>query len=116
MALSGGVDMRLKIWSVENGSCPRTLVGHRAGLYLVVLYSLVLVEGGYHIAFFESLTFDSILGRLPVSMEISNYHLFQFNHRPPILDILNFQRKNGWAAYRTLFKLDKSEFYYYNSK
>lgn len=29
--LSGGMDMRLKIWSVEDGSCPVTLIGHTGG-------------------------------------------------------------------------------------
>lgn len=32
VVLSGGVDMRLKIWSVEDGSCPVTLTGHEAGM------------------------------------------------------------------------------------
>ena len=29
--LTGGSDMRLKIWSAEKGTCPRTLVGHTGG-------------------------------------------------------------------------------------
>lgn len=32
VVLSGGADLRLKIWSVEDGSCPRTLTGHTRGL------------------------------------------------------------------------------------
>ena len=28
--LTSGADMRLKIWSAEDGSCPRTLTGHTA--------------------------------------------------------------------------------------
>ena len=32
VVFSGGVDMRLKIWSAENGSCPVTLVGHTAAI------------------------------------------------------------------------------------
>ena len=31
VVLSGGADMRLKIWSAEDGSCPRTLIGHTRG-------------------------------------------------------------------------------------
>jgi proteasomal ATPase-associated factor 1 len=30
--LTGGVDMRLKIWSAQDGSCPRTFVGHTGGI------------------------------------------------------------------------------------
>ena len=29
--LSGGSDMMLKLWSAQDGSCPRTLIGHTAG-------------------------------------------------------------------------------------
>ena len=29
VVLSSGADMRIKIWSAEDGSCPRTLVGHQ---------------------------------------------------------------------------------------
>ena len=31
VVLSGGADRQLKIWSVLDGSCPRTLVGHSRG-------------------------------------------------------------------------------------
>ena len=31
VALTGGSDFQLKIWSVETGSCPRTLTGHKRG-------------------------------------------------------------------------------------
>lgn len=31
--LSAGADLRLKIWSAEDGSCPRTLTGHTRGMY-----------------------------------------------------------------------------------
>lgn len=31
VVLSGGLDTQLKIWSVEDGSCPRTLRGHEGG-------------------------------------------------------------------------------------
>ncbi len=31
VVLSGGADLRLKIWSVQDGSCPRTLTGHTRG-------------------------------------------------------------------------------------
>ena len=29
VVLSSGNDMRVKIWSAEDGSCPRTLTGHK---------------------------------------------------------------------------------------
>ena len=31
VVLSGGADLRLKIWSTEDGSCPVTLKGHTGG-------------------------------------------------------------------------------------
>lgn len=31
VVLSGGSDMRLKIWSAQDGTCPRTLIGHTGG-------------------------------------------------------------------------------------
>ena len=31
VVLSGGADLRLKIWSAEDGSCPVTLKGHKGG-------------------------------------------------------------------------------------
>ena len=31
VVLSGGADLRLKIWSAEDGSCPVTLKGHTGG-------------------------------------------------------------------------------------
>ena len=31
VVLSGGADRQLKIWSILDGSCPRTLVGHSRG-------------------------------------------------------------------------------------
>ena len=31
VALTGGADMKLKIWSAQDGSCPRTLIGHAGG-------------------------------------------------------------------------------------
>ena len=31
VVLSGGADMRLKIWSAQDGTCPRTLIGHTGG-------------------------------------------------------------------------------------
>ena len=31
VVLSGGSDMMLKIWSAQDGSCPRTLIGHTGG-------------------------------------------------------------------------------------
>jgi proteasomal ATPase-associated factor 1 len=31
VGLTGGADLRIKIWSAENGSCPVTLVGHSGG-------------------------------------------------------------------------------------
>ena len=30
--MSSGADMRLKIWSAENGTCPVTLTGHSAAV------------------------------------------------------------------------------------
>ena len=30
--LSGGADLRIKIWSAENGQCPVTLLGHAYGI------------------------------------------------------------------------------------
>ena len=36
VVLSGGMDMRLKIWSVQDGSCPRTLCGHCGGVCMCV--------------------------------------------------------------------------------
>ena len=35
--LTGGVDMRLKIWSAQDASCPRTLVGHTGGQSKIVV-------------------------------------------------------------------------------
>lgn len=32
VVLSGADDIRLKVWSVEDGSCPVTLVGHHYGI------------------------------------------------------------------------------------
>ena len=32
VVLSGGADLRLKIWSAEDGSCPVTLKGHTGGI------------------------------------------------------------------------------------
>ena len=31
--LSGGADLKLKIWSIQDGSCARTLTGHKRGVY-----------------------------------------------------------------------------------
>ena len=36
VALTGGSDFQLKIWSVETGSCPRTLTGHTRGTYVLL--------------------------------------------------------------------------------
>ncbi|VDL72948.1 unnamed protein product [Nippostrongylus brasiliensis] len=32
--LSGGIDMSVRVWSVETGTCPRTFKGHTSGWYL----------------------------------------------------------------------------------
>ena len=32
MTLSGGADLRVKVFSAENGTCPVTLVGHKSGV------------------------------------------------------------------------------------
>ena len=32
VVLSSGADMRMKIWSAENGSCPVTLAGHSSAV------------------------------------------------------------------------------------
>ena len=32
VVLSSGADMRIKIWSGEDGSCPVTLIGHSAAV------------------------------------------------------------------------------------
>ena len=34
VVLSGGADLRLKIWSAEDGSCPVTLKGHTGGEHI----------------------------------------------------------------------------------
>ena len=31
VVLSGGADLKLKIWSIQDGSCARTLTGHKRG-------------------------------------------------------------------------------------
>ena len=31
VVLSGGADCSLKIWSAQDGSCPRTFIGHSRG-------------------------------------------------------------------------------------
>ena len=36
VVLSGGEDMRVKIWSAEDGSCPRTFTGHTRGVCVCV--------------------------------------------------------------------------------
>lgn len=40
VVLSGGADLRLKIWSAEDGSCPVTLKGHTGGENCLILYSM----------------------------------------------------------------------------
>lgn len=35
--LSGCADLQLKIWSAQDGSCPRTLTGHKRGTYKVIV-------------------------------------------------------------------------------
>ena len=40
VVLSGGADLRLKIWSAEDGSCPVTLKGHSGGDDGLTLYSM----------------------------------------------------------------------------
>ena len=46
VVLSGGADLRLKIWSTEDGSCPVTLKGHTGGLdrtLIIVVYLVISV-------------------------------------------------------------------------
>lgn len=40
VVLTGGADLRLKIWSAEDGSCPVTLKGHTGGKNCLTLYSM----------------------------------------------------------------------------
>ena len=56
VVLSGGADLRLKIWSAEDGSCPVTLKGHTAGIkWLNPLVILFYSVRGYPVS---RVTFD----------------------------------------------------------
>ena len=43
MILTGGADMQLKIWSAETGQCAATLVGHKAGVFHVMVNDYVVL-------------------------------------------------------------------------
>ena len=53
VVLSGGADLRLKIWSTEDGSCPVTLKGHTGGLdetLIIVVYLVISVPVNFFLA------------------------------------------------------------------
>ena len=50
--MTGGDDMCLRIWSVEDGSCPVTLTGHKSSVS-----GLAMIDRGKHIV-------SSSLGRV----------------------------------------------------
>ena len=51
VVLSGGADLRLKIWSTEDGSCPVTLKGHTGGLDSIVFQQISTFSLSYESLF-----------------------------------------------------------------
>ena len=62
VVLSGSADLRLKIWSAEDGTCPATLTGH---------------GGGQEVYSISQLALSFLILCVPIVAASSHFHMFR---------------------------------------